>query len=159
MGTKHDGTTILDHDQNTPSDVATSDAEAAEAIAEMLGDPLPPDWQEAHAVEGRQECLAASAYAAADAALELIVVRSELQRRREVGSVDAPEVQQAVRALLDLDRAWRTYAHTTQRDDAAAIVYSATEYWAGATIAALIEGSIEAIWADRRQRVLGAAPA
>jgi hypothetical protein len=151
MSSRRDDVTTLAADPSTTT--AVYDGSAAEAIAEMLGDALPPDWREALAIEGRQECLAGAAYAAADAALDLITVRVELRRRStQAGPDSSPEVKRAVEALFDLDRAWRAYVHDTQRDDAAAIVYEAAEFWAGATVAALIEGALESVWEDRRQR-------
>ena len=149
MSSKRDEAATLVAD---PSTTTVHDGSAAEAIAEMVGDPLPPNWREPLMVEGRQECLAGAAYAAADAALELITVRVELRRRSEGACTDGPEVTRAMEALFDLDRAWRAYVHDTQRDDAAAIVYEAAEFWGGATVAALVEGALEAVWEDRQQR-------
>src|SRR5690242_17414912 len=112
-----------------------------EATAEMLGDPLPSDWRDAGAVQARRDHLAASAYATAEAALEMLVVAAELRRRGERASPDGGEMRAYADALLDLDRAWRRYVHDTQRD-ADRVVYDAAEFWVGSLVAAFVEGGL-----------------
>jgi hypothetical protein len=78
---------------------------------------------------------------AADAALELLIVRAELGRRAQ-GSADSPETQRLLDELFDLDRAWRAYVYDTQRSDGSDWDYNGhevglgvqTPLWAGITL-------------------------
>jgi hypothetical protein len=120
----------------------------AEIIAEMLGDPLPPDWQDPLAVQVRQDRLAALAYEAAEAAVELLLC----VRQSERVSVDDAPVDAFVSTVLDLEKGWRRYVHDTQRSDAAEIIYGGLEFWAGSMIATRIEGTIEWVREPRREK-------
>ena len=120
----------------------------AEALAEMLGDPLPADWRDALAVQARQDHLAALAYAAADAGLELLL---HYGRQRRV-SPDDPPVDAFLGGILGLDKGWRRYTHDTQRGDAGAIVHDAVQAHAGSLIAAWVEWSLEWVRACEREQ-------
>lgn len=125
---------------------------SAEAIGDMLGDPLPADWRDALAIEARRDHLAALAHAAAEGAVEWVL---RTLGRPVVGGAnpDDPALEPLIKAVLAVDEGWRRYTHDTQRDDAGAIVYEAAEFWAGSLIASFIEGALEGLRADRRQRL------
>jgi hypothetical protein len=126
-----------------------------EELAELLGDPLPADWQSALAVEARRDHLTALADDAAETSIEWALRAAELWHRGELISPDDRTVEALVDALVTLDRGWRDYVHTTQRDDAGAIVHDGAESRAGSLIAAFVQDSLERFRTMQRERMLG----
>ncbi|MFL5266305.1 MAG: hypothetical protein ACJ8AH_06835 [Stellaceae bacterium] len=118
---------------------------AAEALAELLGDPLPPDWQDKLAIEARQGHLGVLAYLAADAIVDVVIRYIDRQARGERLSAGDPPMLALVNSICELDKGWRKYTHKTQRGDAGEIVYNSAAFWAGPTVAAIVEGFLERI--------------
>ena len=125
----------------------------AEEVAALLSDLLPPDWRDELAIQARQEHLAVLAYAAADAAAELILREGEARRRNERLTAGSAAMQAWLDALFALDRGWRRYTHDTQRSDAGAIVYEAAEGWGGASLALFVEGGLDLARTCKRRAV------
>jgi len=135
---------MTDEDQNIA---------ASEAIAEMLGDPLPPDWRDACAVQARQDHLTALACDTAEAAAEWLVYAATEIRPGQPVSIDDQRLDAFVDALERLDRGWRRYVHDTQRDDTGAIVNRAAEFTGGALAAEFVERSLERLRAIQAERL------
>ena len=124
----------------------------AEEIAELLGDPLPPDWRDELAVQARADHLAALASVAAEAGWALILRGAELDAR--VPS-DDPTVDALGAAATDLDLGLRRYSHDTQKGNGWEIAYTAVALKLGAAGADWIMAGIERLrelereWIDR----------
>ncbi len=97
-----------------------------EALAELLDDPLPPDWRDELARQARQEHLETLAHIAADAAVELMLARDMGEKL----AANGPQVMACVDALRQLDRGWRRFVHDTD-SEAEAIVTDALTLCAG----------------------------
>ena len=126
---------------DTPT--AMTDADYAVHIAELLGDPLPDDWQDALAVEARQDHLAAVAHIAGEMVLgvftDIATAVREGTPRDRCHDMLAPIAGE----VAALDQAMRRYTHDTQRRDASPIVRAALDDSAGATIAAMLLSIID----------------
>lgn len=130
---------------------AVTAADFAEHIANLLGDPLPDDWQDQMAAAVRQHDLAATAHIAGEVVLHVFTdiagtVRqgTPLDHCRGMLVPLGPE-------LMELDQAMRRYAHDMQRGDASAIVRAALDASAGATIAALSMRTIARVRVAERE--------
>jgi hypothetical protein len=119
-----------------------------EAIGELIGCPLPPDWRDLLAVQVRQDHLAALSHLAGDAAVELLLRQHAAVQRDERVTVGDPAISDFVNNLIELDRGWRTYTHQTQRGDAGKIVHESIEWSSGSLVAAFVEGSLERLRRD-----------
>jgi hypothetical protein len=114
-------------------------------IAELLGDPLPADWQDPAAIEARQDHLAAVSGSASEAALNEITRQAE---RRQRGVAPTPDDGAAIAfatEMVALDMAIRRYTHDTQRGDALEIAYDAAEFMVGAGVATMVMGLVDRI--------------
>lgn len=119
----------------------------AEALADLLDDPLPADWQDALAIQARQDHLGALAILAADAATDLLIGWHQAVVKSEGFTPDHPAMTAYTKALLALARGWSRYTGNTARGDAGQIVYRSAEFAAGPAVAAMVEGSLERVWA------------
>jgi hypothetical protein len=115
----------------------------AEGIAELMGDPMPADWQDEVALQARRDHLAALAYSAAELGLECVVNYAE---RGEL-STDARDA--FVGAVLALDKGWRKYVAETGRS-ASAVVREALRFWVGELLAGFVEAVLDQVWAEQR---------
>jgi hypothetical protein len=115
-------------------------------VNELLGK-APPTTDE-NVIATYRGILEASAYAAADAAAELILEYQEQRDRGEKYQPDAKLVDEFEAASEALDRSWRGYVSRTNRA-AAPIVSNAIEGHLGPDIAMFIEGSLEKLWKAR----------
>jgi hypothetical protein len=125
----------------------------AEALAEMLGDPLPADWQDELAVQARQDHLAALAYGASDAVVDLLLSQFDAAQRGERVTAGDRVLTAFVDSLMALDKGWRTYVRQTQRGDAGQLVFDAANFWAGAVVATAVEALLHRVHAISREVV------
>ncbi|MBB5693527.1 hypothetical protein [Muricoccus pecuniae] len=134
--------------RNTAKDVKaaramTQDDEIAARLAELLDDPLPPDWRDPRVTAARQAHLYAVSFLAGEAALDAMARHLEWHVLEQPADLADPVLERLFAELAALARAMGKYTHETQRDDAMGIVHEAMEQSAGATVAAFIIGIIK----------------
>lgn len=142
--------TLAEHAMTTndPDPRAPSDPASCEALARLLGDPLPADWRDPSAITARQDHLAAIAAIAGEAALECVVRYVDLRQQdpqRTKLAPEAPELHRFGAEMLALAQCLRRYAHETQRSDGPQIIMEALTCSAGATVATAVDGVLDQI--------------
>jgi hypothetical protein len=121
----------------------------AEALAELLGDPLPADWRDHLARQARRDHLAALAYATADATTEVLRRTVELGGKCPAGD---PISEAFLDNLLALERGWRRFVHDTD-SEAGPIVAEALEFAGGKYVRRFVEAALETLREVKRQGV------
>jgi hypothetical protein len=113
----------------------------AEALAELLDDPMPSDWREPAAIAARQDHLAAVAQLAGEAALE--VIRAYLEGVQL--DPETPVVRRGGDEIAELVRALCCYNRETGRGDARQIIKAAVTCSAGEAVAAFVDNTLQHI--------------
>ena len=115
----------------------TPDHAFAEAIADALGNPLPPGWWQAEAIQARQDHLAVVASYAAAA----------LNRARLLRA--SPELDAALRRfaveMVTLDDTMRAYTRMTNRGDVLDVVRNGLVAAAGSALADVLIGMLRRV--------------
>lgn len=127
--------------------------EPVEQIAQLLGGPLPVDWDHPHAIEARQDHLVARAVVAATACVEALIHFHSLAEREAPARLEDAPVAALADALAALDQARRRHTYDTQRSDALEVTECGAAWECGATIAVVVTGLLERLRRDLENEI------